>query len=65
MQQQEDIAMERLLQLKEQGRYPGIKLTREPSDFESIADSYVFANVNEFFSYQTYNGQMLDTLKYL
>jgi hypothetical protein len=48
--------MERLLQLKEQGRYPGIKLCKESSDFESIPDNQVFENVNEFFSYQTYNG---------
>ena len=33
--------------------------------FEKYSDSEVFANVAEFFSYQTYNSQMLDTLKYL
>jgi hypothetical protein len=65
MQQQWDIGIERFAQLKEQGRYPAIKFRPRPSNFESIPDHMVFANVNEFFSFQTYNSHMLDTLKYL
>jgi hypothetical protein len=34
MQQQQDIAMERFIQLKEQGYYPGLKMSLEKSNFE-------------------------------
>jgi hypothetical protein len=38
MQQQQDIAMERFIQLKEQGYYPSLKLSLEKSNFEQISD---------------------------
>jgi hypothetical protein len=65
MQQQEDIAIERFVQLKEQGYYPTMKLSGGKTNFESIRDQAVFENVNEFFSFQTYNTQILSTLNYL
>ena len=66
MHQQSEIALEKFVQMKEQGYYPNMIIRPNPHPtFQDYTDDEVYQNVSEFFSYQTYNSQSLDTLKFL